>query len=113
METMLFLYDLADGSDLHAAGGELRADIFDEFDGRRVVTVDTDGVSRDFDLLAGDGRDLALGDHADGARDGLVLIVDDGAGQLARHKRRIMFLSTSAIASAMASARSMSLPAML
>ena len=47
--------------------------------------MDTDGVSRDFDLLAGDGRDLALGDHADGARDGLVLIVDDGAGQLARH----------------------------
>ena len=51
--------------------------------------MDTDGVSRDFDLLAGDGRDLALGDHADGARDGLVLIVDDGAGQLARHKRAV------------------------
>ena len=32
------------------------------------ISVDTDGVSRDFDLLAGDGRDLALGDHADGAR---------------------------------------------
>ena len=54
--------------------------------------MDADGVGVDGDLLAGDGGDLALSDHADGAGDGLVLVVDHRAGLGAGHQGAVRLI---------------------
>lgn len=65
---------------------QLGPDVLDKLHCGGVISVDTDGVGLDGDLFASDGGHLALGDHADGAGDGLVLVVDHRA-RLARGTR--------------------------
>ena len=90
--TRSHLQHLCKRTDLDAFLREGLADLCDEGEGLRTVTVYTDRVGLQRDVLSGDGGDLLLLDHAYDAGDGLVFVGDHRAFLRAVHEGTILLV---------------------